>query len=133
MSGATEYRKVRVSDRLVPEHLRVAAEMLGRELFEGEVVHHINGHKGDNRAVNLLVLPSRKAHSEIAGIIGVFLEEKGLQEELKQWYATTQRPIAEVQSQLHRLKQEREKLSKKVKHSERGKNARIDIAEEQLF
>lgn len=37
------------------EHILVAESMLGRALNKGEVVHHINGLKHDNRPCNLLV------------------------------------------------------------------------------
>lgn len=47
----------------VLEHLLVAEKMLGRELKEGEVVHHRNGKKDDNREENLFVFPNVALHT----------------------------------------------------------------------
>lgn len=43
-------------DGYVYEHIVVAEENIGRILRNEEVVHHLNGNRGDNRSHNLLVL-----------------------------------------------------------------------------
>jgi len=52
----------RFSDSGIPVHRSVAERKLGRNLKKGEVVHHINRNKTDNRRANLWVFPSQKKH-----------------------------------------------------------------------
>ena len=44
------------------EHSVVASQQLSRALSKGELVHHLNGDKADNRPENLMVLPSNAHH-----------------------------------------------------------------------
>jgi len=52
----------RFADWGIPAHRYVAARKLGRNLKKGEVVHHVNRNKTDNRRANLWVFSSQKKH-----------------------------------------------------------------------
>jgi hypothetical protein len=56
------YKKYSNSGKSVHRH--VAERKLGRKLRKGEVVHHKNRTKTDNRRSNLQVFRSQKAHHE---------------------------------------------------------------------
>jgi len=57
------YKRFRDSDILVHKH--VAEMMLGCKLRPGEVVHHNNRNKLDNRRSNLWVFESQQKHYKI--------------------------------------------------------------------
>lgn len=51
----------------VYEHILVMEKHLGRPLKKGEVVHHINFNKTNNKISNLMLFPSNSAHQKYHG------------------------------------------------------------------
>lgn len=62
MKQHNPYTRIWLQGRAVALHRLVAASVLNRDLEPGEVVHHLNGDKADNRPENLRVLPSQRHH-----------------------------------------------------------------------
>jgi len=78
----------------VLEHRAVACKMLGRTLRPGEVVHHRNADKADNRPENLEVFATNAEHlrAELSGRCPNWTPEgrERTLDGVRRWHATRQ-------------------------------------------
>lgn len=54
----------RAKSRMVPEHILVMEKHIGRYILVSEAVHHIDGNKLNNKLNNLMLFPTRGAHTK---------------------------------------------------------------------
>ena len=65
-----KYKAKKVNGKKVDEHRLVMENRLGRELSSKEVVHHIDGDKSNNEIDNLMLFPTKKAHTKFHFVNG---------------------------------------------------------------
>ena len=63
------------------EHRAVAEQILGRPLLDGEVVHHIDGDKRNNRPENIMVFRSQADHAKYHAEYKWFINQLKLMDE----------------------------------------------------
>lgn len=72
------YIRVKVQEgagRWDKEHILVMEASLGRQLLKGEMVHHINGIRTDNRISNLFLCKNKAEHSLIEASCQTLVKE----------------------------------------------------------
>jgi len=52
------------SRNYVPMHRLIIEKHIGRYLTKSEIIHHVDGARGNNKIENLLLLPNQKAHAK---------------------------------------------------------------------
>lgn len=63
--GYVRVKVVTGAGQWIPEHIIVMQGIIGRDLKQGEVVHHINGCRSDNRPENLYLCRDRSHHNDV--------------------------------------------------------------------
>lgn len=103
---------------MVPVHILVAEEALGRSLEKGEIVHHKDFDKLNNDVDNLLFPITRPQHQKLPEYQARFILSKGLYGEFLAWWKWMQKhdefnsQIKETERKLVRLENERERHKK---------------------
>lgn len=76
------YRPEHPSSRKIPpdfgyilEHRLVMEAYLGRRIKKGEVIHHIDGNKSNNKLENLLLCERQRAHNQVHTAMETFVEK----------------------------------------------------------
>lgn len=103
---------------MVPVHILVAEEKLGRPLEKGEVTHHKDFNKLNNNIDNLLFPITRTQHQKLPEYQSRFILSKGLYEEFLVWWRSMQKhdefnsAIKVKERELIRAQNERERMRK---------------------
>ena len=103
---------------MVPVHILVAEEELGRPLKKGEIVHHKDFTKLNNDVDNLLFPISRPEHQKLPEYQARFILSKGLYEEFLAWWIVAEQidknnsEIETKERELVRAQNARERLKK---------------------
>ena len=102
---------------MVPVHILVAEEELGRPLVKGEIVHHKDFNKLNSDPGNLLFPITRPEHQKLPEYQARFILSRGLYEEFLTWWKWMQKhdefnsKIIETERKLVRAQNERERLT----------------------
>lgn len=59
----------------ITEHRFVMEKFLGRDIKKGEIIHHIDGDKSNNKIENLLLCIDNKEHNRVHTAMEIFVEE----------------------------------------------------------
>lgn len=103
---------------LVPVHILVAEEELGRPLVKGEIVHHKDFNKLNSPATNLLFPITRPEHQKLPEYQARFILAKGLYEAFLVWWRQEQKndednsEIKELEKRIVRKENEQERARK---------------------